>query len=112
MKAFLDSYRGELINEIGGIDPVEFLKFIDLLVDVVLFLQIHVRIVVNAGLQLGNFCLLVSNLTLNIFLELHRLMAEAVDIQTRYRIVSGKRFLQKRLQSLVVARRFVTKNLI
>ena len=32
MKAFLESYRTELIEEISRIDPVEFQKFIDLLV--------------------------------------------------------------------------------
>ena len=104
-----ESLRQDVVQGLFNLVKNMFLKFVDLLVNAVFLLQIHVGIVLDIRLQLSYFRLILSYMVLNIFLEFHSLVTKAVDIQILDFLVSLKCFLQKRLQRLIVARRFISK---
>ena len=69
-------------------------ELVDLLIDVVFLFKIHVGVGVDAGFQLSDLSLFLSDLVFDIFLKLYRLMTKAVDVQILDFLVCLKRFLQ------------------
>ena len=86
-------------------DVVEllFLEFVDLVVELLLFVGLHVGVGFGLGFQLGNFGHLGSGLVLDVFLEFHGLMTEAVDVEFDDLVISLEGLLEYGLQGLVVA---------
>ena len=70
------------------------LHLVDLLVDIVLLLKIHVGIVLDTGLQSINLSLVFSNVIFDIFLKLDSLVTQAVDVQILNSLIRFERLVQ------------------
>ena len=89
-----------------------FLKFVDLVVEFLLLVGVHVEVGFGLGFQLGDFGHLGGGLVLDVFLEFYGLMSQAVDVEFHDLLVSLERLLEYGLQGLVVARGLVAKEFL
>ena len=88
-----ESLRHDVVQSLVDLLEDFLLQLVNLLVDVVFLLQIHVRIGFDARLQLGNLSFVLSDIILDIFPELHSLMTQAVNVQILDFLIRVKRFL-------------------
>ena len=80
-----------------------FFKLVDLGVELLLLVGVHVEVGFSLGFQLGDFGHFGSGLALDVFLEFYGFMSQAVDVEFLDLFVSLEGLFEYGLQGLVVA---------
>ena len=78
----------DFVQRLFDVVKLLFLEFVDLVVEFLLLVGLHVGVGFGLGFQLGDFGHLGGGLVLDVFLEFLCLMSQAVDVEFHDLIVS------------------------